>query len=260
MRLTTCVLASGSSGNCIYVASDETRILIDAGLSCREAGRRLNEAGVELESIHAVCVSHEHSDHVSGLAVLQRRTLVPVYANAGTIEGVERGGRAEGIDWRVFTTGHAFTIGDLEITPFSVPHDSYDPVGFVISCGSKTIGLATDMGMPTTLVRERLKGCGALVLESNHDVEMLKASSRPWSLKQRIAGRQGHLSNMKSGELVAEIAGSGLQVVFLAHMSADCNSSEVAANAMARALQDAGHDHVEVKLTYPDRISEIVTL
>lgn len=260
MPLRVCVLASGSSGNCVYVGSEQTQILIDAGLSCREIGNRLGSIGVALSDLQAVCLTHEHEDHRTSLGVLQRRMGMALYANGGTVEALTRNGKLQDAQWTVFTTGTAFEIGDLELEPFSVPHDSYDPVGFVLSCGDVRVGMVTDMGVVTGLIRQRLSGCRMAIIESNHDKQLLQDADRPWPLKQRIAGRQGHLSNEQAGALAAEIAGPTLQHVLLAHLSADCNRPELALKTVRRALDAEGHAHVNVALTYPDRISDIIEL
>jgi phosphoribosyl 1,2-cyclic phosphodiesterase len=259
MPLSLCVLGSGSSGNCTYVGSDSTRILIDAGLSGRETADRLGRIGVGLEGLSAVCLTHEHDDHTSALSILARRAGLALYANAGTIQAFERRGRAAELPWRVFTTGSPFTIGDLTIEPFSVPHDSYDPVGFAVQCGRARVGIVTDMGMSTELIRARLRHCSVLVVESNHDPDLLRGSKRPWGLKQRIAGRQGHLSNEQAAELVAGIAGPELRCVLLAHLSAECNDPERACAVVRSAIDASGYTGVAVKLTYPDRPSDVVT-
>lgn len=257
MSLRLCILASGSSGNCTFVASDETAILIDAGLSARETAKRLEKAGSSLDRIRGVCISHEHGDHIAGLKTLNGRHDIPLFANDGTIQFLQRDEALAGIAWRKFHTGSAFAIGDLTVEPFSVPHDAMEPVGFIVSHGAESVGIVTDIGMPTALVRERLGRCRAVVIESNHDEEMLMNSQRPWSLKQRIMGRQGHLSNTRAAQMLAEIAGPQLQRVFLAHLSQDCNRQDIAWRATRDALQRAGHTHVTISLTFPDNISEI---
>ncbi len=256
--LRVCVLASGSSGNCVYVASAETAILIDAGLSYRETVRRLEQVGPAPADIAAICVTHEHDDHKTSLGVFQRKTGVELYANSGTIEGLERNGKLGQVRWNVFTTGRPFPVGDLLIEPFSVPHDAYEPVGFVVTHGTSRVGIVTDMGVATGLARERLRTCEAVVIESNHDVDLLRSAHRPWSLKQRILGRQGHLSNEQAGRLLADIAGDGLKVAFLAHLSADCNEPDLALRTVNSVLENEGHMNVAVKLTYAERVSEIV--
>lgn len=257
MALKVCILASGSSGNCTYVASEQTAVLIDAGLSGRRTVQRLSDIGADLSSVNAVCVSHEHSDHTASLRMMSRRHGIPLYANAGTVEALTRSPDFKELPWNIFTTGQAFAVGDLMIEPFSVPHDAYDPVGFVVNNGTARIGVVTDMGMATTLIRDRLRLCQALVVEANHDEQLLQDTERPWSLKQRIMGRQGHLSNQHAAEMLVEIATSDLQHVFLAHLSEDCNSHDLATQTVRRALDAAGHTHVRVSLTFPDRVSEV---
>ena len=254
-----CVLASGSSGNCTLVASNGINLLVDAGISARETEARLAGAGASIGGIEAILVSHEHSDHRGALRALQRKTAAALYANAATIEALEQDTRLRDLEWNVFTTGQPFEIGDIRVEPFSVPHDSYDPVGFVLNAGNARAGIVTDMGVATGLIRERLKSCSVLVLEANHDEELLRESERPWSLKQRIMGRQGHFSNRQAAELLREIAGPHLRTVLLAHLSADCNRPDLAAKTVRDALAECGQGHVEVKLTYPDRASDTVS-
>lgn len=260
MALNLCILASGSSANCIYIASETTRILVDAGLSGKETARRLEAIGADIAGIQAICVTHEHDDHRSALSILHRRFKTPLYANAGTIKAIESDAERAGLPWQVFTTGAPFDVGDLHIEPFSVPHDSYDPVGFAVSSGGQRIGIVTDMGMSTTLIRQRLKNCHALVVEANHDEAMLKEAKRPWSLKQRILSGQGHLSNSQAAELIAEIAGPQLRTVFLVHLSSECNRPELAVRTIRKELDKHGHGHVEIRLSYPDRPSDVVRL
>lgn len=257
MALRVCVLGSSSSGNCTYVASRGTAILVDAGFSGRETVRRLGEIGVAGDAIHAICLTHEHSDHTAGLAALHRGGRVSLFANSGTIQGLEARPGSEKFSWNIFTPGSPFAIGDLLVEPFSVPHDAYDPVGFVISHQGCRVGVVTDMGMVTGLIRERLRACNAVVIESNHDELLLKNADRPWHLKQRIFSRQGHLSNEHAAELIAEIAGPQLRVVFLAHLSDQCNRPELALAAVRDALGRRGVAHVSVKLSSKERVSDV---
>jgi phosphoribosyl 1,2-cyclic phosphodiesterase len=260
MTLKLCVLGSGSSGNCTFIGTETTRILIDAGLSARKTAERLAEIGERMEEINAICVSHEHGDHIGGIRVLQKNHGIPVYANGGTLDAILRDSKQAGLECRCFTTGSSFTIGDLTVEPFSVPHDAYEPVGFVLRAGTVSVGIVTDLGVVTNLVREKLRKCHAVVIEANHDELLLHEAPRPWSLKQRIRGNQGHLSNRAAAELIAEIAGDGLQHLFLAHLSADCNSPHHARTAFETLLSEAGHTHVTVRLAGAAGVSEILEL
>jgi len=255
-----CVLASGSSGNCIFVASRQERVLIDAGLSARETARRLDQINVPLSAISAVCLTHEHSDHIAGLAVLHQRHGIRLFANAGTIEAVRRDAKLHHLQWHTFSTGAPFQIGDLTFTPFSVSHDAYEPVGFVVACGNTRLGIVTDIGAPTHLVREHLRHCQALIIEANHDEQLLSGARRPWVLKQRIAGRQGHLSNAHAAQMLAEIASPSLRQVFLCHLSRDCNRPELALKEVKNSLarHHASKD-ILVQLTFAHQISKIWT-
>ncbi len=259
MGLRACILGSGSSGNCTFVASETTAILVDAGLSGRRTAERLAQVGACPTALQGICVSHEHLDHVGGVCVLHKRYGVPVYANAGTVDALARVPKLGALPWNLFHTGHSFVIGDLRIEPFSVPHDAYDPVGFVVEQNDNRIGIVTDMGMCTSLIRERLRRCHAVVVEANHDEQLLQNALRPWALKQRIRGRQGHLSNQSAAALLVEIAGPELRHVFLAHLSEDCNRQDLALAAIQAALTGAGHAHISVSLTFPDRVSEVWT-
>jgi phosphoribosyl 1,2-cyclic phosphodiesterase len=255
-----CVLASSSSANCTFIDSGNTRILIDAGLSYKQCRVRLEEIGVDADSIEAVCVTHEHSDHVAGLPTFSRKTGARLFANSGTVDGLRRNPKCDGLSWQVFTTGSPFTVGDLRIEPFTVPHDAYDPVGFIIDNGQVRVGVVTDMGTSTTVIRDRLSSCQMAVVESNYDVEMLKDSPRPWPLKQRIMGRQGHLSNDAAGELLEEIANPDLRHIYLAHLSSDCNKPELALKTASRSLKKIGAEHIEVRMTWRDKASDVWTL
>jgi len=255
----TCILASGSSGNCIFVASHHTRVLIDAGLSARETARRLEQIGVPISTVSAVCLTHEHSDHIAGLSVLHQRHGIKLFANSGTIEAIRRNDEMRELKWNIFSTGAPFQIGDLNFDPFPVSHDAYEPVGFVVKCADTRLGIVTDIGVPTHLVREHLRHCRALIIEANHDEGLLSGARRPWVLKQRIAGRQGHLSNAHAAQMIAEIASPVLARVFLCHLSLECNRPELALKEVKKALDKAGCGDIQVNLTFAGQISEIWT-
>ncbi len=230
-----CLLASGSRGNALYLESAESRILIDAGLSARELTRRLAEIGVNGEDLDALLVTHEHADHCLGLGPLARRYRLPVYVHHATRQALPNPGRIE--EMREFADGEVFTLRDLHITPIPLTHDAVATVGFRIATEAGDLGVATDLGMATRLVRERLKGCRALVLEANHDEVMLRDGPYPWPLKQRIRGTHGHLSNTACSELLQELLHDRLEALFLAHLSEENNRPELALAAATEVLE-----------------------
>lgn len=256
MSLEVCVLASGSSGNAIYVASEKTRLLIDAGLSAKQVAVRLEQIGVAPEHISGICISHEHGDHVNGIRVLQKRHAIPIYVNAGTLNGIRRMPKSDEIEAKIFQTGSPFKVGDITVEPFSVPHDAYEPVGFRLQAGDCAVGVVTDLGMSTSLIREKLKGCRALVLEANHDEDLLREAPRPWSLKQRIRSRQGHLSNIDAARLIIECATDVLEHVFLAHLSSDCNTPDTALRTIESQLRLDGLAHINLEVASAREISK----
>jgi phosphoribosyl 1,2-cyclic phosphodiesterase len=257
MSLEVCVLASGSSGNSIYVASGKTRILIDAGLSAKQIAIRLDQIGVVPESINGICVSHEHGDHIGGIRVMQKRHGIPVYVNAGTLSGIMRQPKSHEISTKVFQTGSPFEIGDITVDAFSVPHDAYEPVGFRLQAGNTAVGIVTDLGMSTSLIREKLKGCNAIIVESNHDEDLLREAPRPWPLKQRIRSRQGHLSNTDAAQLIAATATDALEQVFLSHLSSDCNSPDTALRTVSSQLRLDGLGHINLEVSLASKISSL---
>jgi phosphoribosyl 1,2-cyclic phosphodiesterase len=228
--LRVCLLASGSKGNAVFIEAGETRLLIDVGLSAREIERRLSLIGVEADSLHAILVTHEHSDHVQGAGPMARRFGLPLCIHPETHNALPRLGKIEQL--QEFEAGTPFHLRDLEIKPFSITHDASAPVGFVIESTAGKIGVATDLGIATRLVAEYLKECRVLVLESNHDEQMLLDGPYPWHLKQRIKSSQGHLSNNASAELLDSLLWEGLDAVFLAHLS-ETNNEPAKAHAGA---------------------------
>ena len=227
MRL--CLLASGSKGNCLFLETDSCRLLIDAGLSGREAQARLAAIGVAPESLDGILITHEHSDHIRGVGTLARRLKIPVLVASRTHEASRHViGKVNIIE---FDPGTAFTFKGVAIDPFPITHDACDPVGFRIEGGEGCIGFATDLGIATRLTCEKLKGCRALVLEFNHDEEMLQNGPYPWHLKQRIRSRHGHLSNSEGAQLLEELLHPGLEGVFLSHLSEVNNDPALAMTA-----------------------------
>lgn len=236
-QLSVCVLASGSRGNAIYISDGKTSILVDAGLSGKEIERRMALRGISPESIDAVVISHDHTDHVQGAGVMSRRYKVPVYMNPKTYVAAEnRIGKL--YELKVFECGESFMIGSLKIHPFSISHDAADPSGFTVETEKKKIGIATDLGIANLIVRQYLKNCHLLVIEANHDPVMLLANENyPWSLKQRVKSRKGHLSNEEAGELLAELMHDDLSHIVLAHLSQDNNSPRKAFDVINPVLK-----------------------
>jgi phosphoribosyl 1,2-cyclic phosphodiesterase len=251
-----CPLASGSKGNCLYVGSQTTRVLIDAGIPASIAIERLAEIGVAAETIQAILITHEHSDHIKGLAILAAKLKIPVLANAETAKGI-CAALGERPRFKIFTTGETFEFGDLICHPFSVPHDTLDPVAFTVQIGSIKLGICADIGHVTSLVRKHLENCDYLYLEANHQPTMVHASNRPSYLKQRILGKQGHLSNEDCAALLTSIFHPGLKHVHLAHLSSECNAEEVALKVVLEALM-AKNQSVELSIAYQDRISKAI--
>ncbi len=258
------VLGSGSAGNCTLIETDATAILVDAGLSSRQIAHRLALIGRNIDLINGILLTHEHSDHTRALGVLCKEKTIPVYANRLTAEALvtaPEGNEFKKISWRLFSTGSRFEVGDLSIESFSVPHDAYDPVGFTIRCGDTAVGLATDLGHATKLVVERLRTMDALVIESNHDMKLLREdTARPWALKQRIMSRHGHLSNDAAATLTTEVMSDRLRHVFLAHLSRDCNRPELAQEVVSQRLHRAGAAHVAVAVASQDQPTATLNL
>ncbi|MEM9480745.1 MAG: MBL fold metallo-hydrolase [Verrucomicrobiota bacterium] len=229
------ILGSGSQGNSAYVTDGDTSLLIDAGLSCKQLCLRLESIGVDPASLDGILLTHEHGDHVRGLKVLLRRCEVPLYCNLLTREAMN-GTAPESAKWKIFESGNEFEIGGMQIETFRVAHDAAEPVGFVLKDAESSLGILSDVGWITNLVRSRLEGVQTLFVEANYDETMLQNDTvRPWSTKQRISSRHGHLSNTQTAELAAHLAPEGLQQVVLGHLSGDCNAPEVAAEAIRNA-------------------------
>jgi phosphoribosyl 1,2-cyclic phosphodiesterase len=256
--LCVCLLASGSKGNAIYVSDGRTSLLVDAGLSGIEMERRFAAAGLEISTLQAIVVSHEHSDHIRGVGVLSRRYQLPVYISSGTQKACgTQLGRLHAVHH--FETGRSFTLNGLTIHPFVTSHDAADPAGFTISRNGRKIGIATDLGIATGMVKEHLKTCDLLILEANHDPTMLIEGPYPWPLKQRIKSRNGHLSNQESGDLLAEIRHDGLCHVILAHLSETNNTPEIARQTVEKLL--AGTDcRFDLHVARQDRCTHLLVL
>jgi len=229
------ILGSGSGGNSALLTTENCRILVDAGFSARQICQRLGAIGVAPESLDAILLTHEHSDHVAGLDVFTRKFKIPIYCNRLTAEALRGQRIATEAPWTLFSSGASFTIRDLDVQTFYVPHDAVDPVAFVASSVYGSVGFLTDLGFATKLVRERIREVHTLVIETNHDERKLQDDpKRPWSVKQRILSRHGHLSNRAAAAVVADIAGNHLERVILGHLSHDCNTQDLALAEMER--------------------------
>jgi len=230
------LLASGSKGNAVYVESGDTRLLIDAGLSGVEILRRLNRIGVDGTALDAILISHDHTDHIKGAGTLARKLKIPVLVSHPTRQSCES--HLKKTETMEFESGCTFGFRDLMIDPFPITHDAVDPVGFTIESREGRIGFATDLGIVTRLVTNKLEQCRALVIESNHDEEMLLNGPYPWHLKQRIKSKHGHISNTESMLLLEDLLHERLEGVLLAHLSEVNNSPELPRAAATKLLHN----------------------
>jgi len=235
-----CVLASGSSGNAALLATESTRILVDAGLSVRELGRRLALAGEEIERLDAILITHEHCDHIAGLPVLarSRKLRAPIYLSRLTAPLVDWGEGQPRLE--TFQAGATFEIGDIEVNSFSVPHDAADPVGFCFEAGGVRIAVVTDLGYIPESVKYHLRRTDLVLLEANHDLEMLKVGPYPWSVKQRVMSRVGHLSNLVMAEYLEHELPAGVTHLVLGHLSEQNNHPEIVRESATGALDARG--------------------
>ncbi len=231
-------LASGSKGNSIFIDGPDGSLIVDAGLSAREIMRRLAHVGASPDRLAGILVTHEHSDHLRGVRVLANRLGLTVYGTVDTLRAV---GLPESASVRVVKSGENFAVAGFTIKPFSLPHDAADPVGFLLARDGVRIGIATDLGCATALVRRRLAGCDMVILESNYDEGMLLEGPYPWFLKQRIRSRNGHLSNEASAHILSELLHPGLQRVILAHLSEVNNCPEAALDEAVGAVGSRGN-------------------
>ena len=231
-----CPLASGSKGNSIYLGTDKTKVLIDAGLSVKALTARLAEIQVDISEIEAVLITHEHGDHIKGLSALCSKLGIPVFANKETAQAIIPHCR-EIPKFKIFSTGETFQFGDIEIHPFSIQHDAIDPVAFTFQFNDIKVGLCADLGFASSLVLNQLQLCDYLYIEANHQPSMVHSSSRPMVYKQRVLSRQGHLSNEESAQLISSVYHEKLKHVYLAHLSSECNTPELALKIVGDVLE-----------------------
>jgi phosphoribosyl 1,2-cyclic phosphodiesterase len=252
------MLGSGSAGNSALVTTRHCRLLIDGGLSARQLVLRLELCGVAPNELDGVLLTHEHGDHVCGLEVFCRKFDVPIYCNALTAEAVRFCSLGAHRNWRVFRTGATFSICDITVESFPVPHDAVEPVGYTFHAGKSGLGYLTDLGHATRLTIERLREVQTLVIETNHDEKMLQNDRhRPWPVKQRIQSRHGHLSNAAAASVVGHLLSGKLARIVLSHLSRDCNSPELAEGTMRAELEKQDRNEVELFCAKQSEISPL---
>lgn len=252
--LKICVLASSSSGNATFVSTEKTRILVDAGLSKKEVFARLASIGEDAQELDAIVITHEHTDHVCGLVPLARALKIPVYLTHLT---------APTIDWNdcqprieTFQAGMAISIGDLTLDSFTIPHDAIDPVGFIVRSNGIKAAIVTDLGYMPDSIKWHIRGADVLILEANHDLEMLKVGPYPWSVKQRVMGRRGHLSNDVVSRYIAEDLDSSTSLLVLGHLSEHNNHPEIVRLVATQALDNRSLS-TRLVVAAPHRASEV---
>lgn len=256
IKLIVCMLASGSKGNAIYISDNSTSILVDSGLSGVEIERRLKSRGLNPSELDAILVTHEHADHIHGVGILSRRFSLPVYISRKT--GMRIPAKTGYIrDMVNFECGSTFMLKTLKIHPFSISHDAADPAGFTITQNGVKIGIATDLGIATSMSIEHLKGCSLLILEANHDPDMLINGPYPWPIKQRIKSRTGHLSNEDSKKLIMKVKHANLKQIILAHLSEINNTPKKALSVVREAINSY---ETEIDVAMQDRCGKLFCL
>jgi phosphoribosyl 1,2-cyclic phosphodiesterase len=262
-----CILGSGSSGNATLIVAGQTRVIVDCGLSGRELVRRIQAVGEDATRLTAVVITHEHSDHARGLSVISKTLDVPIYISTAALEACNLGEKARTIRrGEAISSSQDFEIGSLRFHPFTVPHDAVDPFAFTVEADGVKVGMAVDLGYYNALAAERFRGADVLIIEANHEVEMLRACTfYPWSLKQRILSRQGHVSNDEMARFLREDFDGRAQHIVLAHLSRNSNHPEVARLAALQALEARGPlfaqaSEQRVRIAHYDRPSDWIEL
>ncbi|MBC5687643.1 MBL fold metallo-hydrolase [Mediterraneibacter sp. NSJ-55] len=260
-----CSIASGSSGNCIYVGSNHTHLLVDTGISKKRIDAGLKELEIKGEELDGILITHEHSDHIQGLGVFSRKYEIPIYATPGTIQGILSyaglGKVPEGL-FHPIHTDVELCLGDIRIHPFSISHDANEPCGYRMECGNKAVAVATDLGVYDAYTVENLKNLDAVLLEANHDIHMLEVGGYPYYLKQRILGEKGHLSNELSGRLLCDILHDNLNHIILGHLSKENNYAKLAYETVKLEVTLADNeykgDDLDMFVAKRDAISDII--
>ena len=262
-----CSIASGSSGNCIYVGSDHTHLLVDTGISRKRIEEGLKKLEIKGEEIDGVLITHEHSDHIQGLGVLSRKYELPIYATKGTIEGIASctslGKLPEGL-FHPIRADEPFLLGDIEVKPFAISHDACEPTGYRFECGGRSAAVATDLGKYDDYTVSCLSGLDAVLLEANHDIHMLEVGGYPYYLKQRILGDKGHLSNELSGRLLCDILHDNLKHIILGHLSKENNYARLAYETVKLEVTLGDNDYrgedLDMFVAARDSVSDIVMI
>lgn len=265
MRL--CSIASGSSGNCIYVGADNAHVLVDAGISGKRITQGLNSLDLTGEDIDGILVTHEHSDHIQGLGVIARKYHIPIYATGGTVDAMSRmkslGKMPDGI-FHEIREDEPFVIKDMTVNPFTISHDAVQPVGYRLECGEQAVGIATDLGKYNDYIIGHLQNLDALLLEANHDIRMLQVGKYPYYLKQRILGDRGHLSNENAGRLLCRLLHDNLKAVFLGHLSRENNYEELAYETVCSEVTLGDNPYksrdFRIQVAKRDCISDVITV
>ena len=241
-----CSIASGSSGNCIYVGTEATHLLVDVGISCKKTLEGLNQLGLTGKDIDGILITHEHSDHVGGLGILSRQFGIPIYATAGTIEAIKKNRSLGQIDSSLFceiAADEKKILKDITVNPMRISHDAAQPVAYRFQYGSRRMAVVTDLGTYDAYTVESLKGMDVLMLEANHDINMLQVGPYPYYLKQRILGKKGHLSNELSGKLLGSLLHDHFKTVFLGHLSKENNLAELAYETVRLEIEMADNPY-----------------
>lgn len=262
-----CSIASGSSGNCIYVGSGCAHVLVDVGISGKKIEAGLNSIDLTGKDIDGILVTHEHSDHIKGLGVIARKYGIPIYTTGGTADAMSRmsglGKIPEGLI-REVREDEPFSIKDISIHPFTIPHDAAQPVGYRLECGGQSVGIATDLGKYNEYIVENLQNLDAVLLEANHDIRMLQVGKYPYYLKQRILGDRGHLSNENAGRLLCRLLHDNLKAVFLGHLSKENNYEELAYETVCQEVTLGDNPYksrdFKIQVAKRDCISELITV
>ncbi len=252
------ILASSSAGNSAYITDGTTHLLVDCGLSRRESFARLESIGVDPNCLDAILITHEHCDHIAGLPAITKKLKKPVYLTQTTADSLEPGVEKE--YFRIFQAGAAIEIGSFSVQSFSLPHDAVDPVGFVFSSSGRKVGVCTDLGYMPDSIRFHLQDCDLLLLESNHDLEMLKVGPYPWSLKQRVMSRRGHISNDVVSQFILDDITARTRRLVLGHLSEQNNMPALAHMVASQAIDRRGLVDIELSVAEPRIASDCFEL